>query len=133
MTSIPTIGRNEIEIRQIEDDLRNLRRRYGHLERAAWRVRLMFQLLVGVLAAGFVVGAIRGNPVALVVLVLLLVLVIATWTIARSYPEFRLMDYVGWSPEGYWRLSIKQTEAMAVEHMVAERMERLAKLKGAKR
>jgi hypothetical protein len=120
----------ENEIRRIEADLRNFQRRYANLDRSARRVRMSFYFLIAVLAAFIVAGAVMGHPAPLVASAMpLSIVILSAWAIARLYPELRWIDYVGWSP-GYWRWAVKQTEAMAVEHMVAERLERLARLKG---
>jgi hypothetical protein len=130
MTRIPAGSRDDSEIRQVEDDLRNLHRRYAHLERSARRLRISFYFLVVALAALIVGGAVMGNMAALVSSVALLIIVILiAWASAHAHPELRWIDYAGWWPEGIYPWTVKRSEAQAVEDMAAERMERLAQLK----
>jgi hypothetical protein len=130
MTRTPAISRRESELRQIEDDLRNLQRRYAKLETAARRLRVGFYVLVAVLTTFTLVAAVVGHIPALLVSVVVAAFATANiWFYARLFPELRLIDWVGWWP-GYPRWSVKRSEAQAVEDMVADRLERLKKLKG---
>jgi len=114
------------EIREIEHDLTNLQRRYATLDRAANRARIASYVFIAALGALILAGAVLGKPaVSVTFAVVLIVVLLTAWSTARMNPELRWIDYVGWSPEGL----IKQTEAMAVEHMIAERLQRLAKLR----
>jgi hypothetical protein len=71
MTRTPTISRKESEIRQIENDLRNLQRRYAKLELAAKRLRTGFFILIAVLTTFTLVAAVVGHIPALLVSVVI--------------------------------------------------------------
>lgn len=97
MTSIPTISREESEIREIEGDLQILQRRYANLDMAARRLRAGFYLLVAVLTTFILVAAIIGHwPALLLSTALLVVTILIVWTYVLFFPELRLIDYAGW-------------------------------------
>ena len=125
----------EEEIREIEKDLTNLHRRYVNLERAAWRFRVGFYVLVAALATFVLVTAVTGSlPGILFSTALFVVTMLLIWASARMFRDLRLIDWVGWWPR-YPRLpgypgAVTRSKAQAVEDMVAERVERLKHLKG---
>lgn len=121
----------DTEIRQLEDDLRNLQRRYAILELSGRRLRIMHYVLLAALAALALVSAVMGHlgPSALATAVLVVAIVVDLAS-ARAYPELRWIDQANWRDFGFYPWTVKRTEAQAVEDMVAERMERLARLKG---
>ena len=122
-----TDAERQTEIQQIEQDLRNLQRRYVHLDRAARQFRAGFYVLVTVLGVVIFVFALMGRlPAALFTTVLLVATILFIFACGRMYSELRLIDWVG----GHMRWGVKRSEAQAVEGMVAERVERLKHLKG---
>jgi len=125
-----TDAERQKEIQQLEQDLRNLQRRYAHLDRAARRFRAGFYVLVAVMGIVIFVFAVMGRlPAALFSAAALLATILFIFAYGRMFSELRLIDWVGWRP-GAIRWGVKRSEAEAVEEMVAERMERLARLKG---
>ncbi|HZJ11222.1 MAG TPA: hypothetical protein VFD26_01035 [Methyloceanibacter sp.] len=121
----------ENEISQIEHDLGNLQRRYAILHRSARRMRISSYFLIVALVGFIVAGIVTGNLAALVAsTAFLMTAILSALVTLYVFPKVRWIDLAGWSPEGIWGVSIWRTEAMAVEDMVAERVERLASLKG---
>ena len=91
----------EAEIREIEKDLTNLHRRYVNLERAAWRFRVGFYVLVAALATFVLVTVVTGSlPGILFSTALFVVTMLLIWASACMFPDLRLIDWVGWWP-GY--------------------------------
>jgi len=126
-----TVAERDREIREIEHELTILKRRYANLDRTARWMRMAFYVLIIVLGELIVAGAVLGLPAFSVGVALpLIAALLIPWSVALSNPGMRWIDYVGGSSLGTWRVGIKQTEAMAVEHMVAEGLERLAALEG---
>lgn len=125
-----TDAERQKEIQQLEQDLRNLQRRYAHLDRAARRFRAGFYVLVAAMGIVIFVFAVMGRlPAALFSAAVLLATILFIFAYGRMFSELRLIDWVGWWP-GHVRWGVKRSEAEAVEDMVAERIERLARLKG---
>jgi hypothetical protein len=121
----------QAEIEKIEHELRLLQRRYANLERAAKRMRLMTYLLVlgfiGVFVAGVLSIDLLGGGIVLAFMVPAGLGFCAVWR--RFDTGGRWIDSAS-VPFGWWGAGMKRTEAMGVEDMVAERMERLARLRG---
>jgi hypothetical protein len=125
------------EIRALERDLENLERRYGSLEDAVRWLKLGFGANVVALIAFAIWGVAVGNA-GLVALTLALLVLCALAALlgpltvspglAWSGRGARWIDVVGWQPPGMLGLSVKRSEAMAVEDMIAERRSRLAQL-----
>ena len=133
----------QAEIEKIERELQILQSRYANLDRAGKRMRIMtyalpFAFIGAVVAALLSVDLLWGGVVALVVLLIGLpfCLVWLGWIRRWSSETVRWIDHAGWFPgHGYvleysadW-FAVKRSEAMAIEDMVAERMERLARLR----
>jgi hypothetical protein len=121
----------QIEIRQLEQDLDNLQRRYAALGAAVRYLKCGFTLLVIALIALIIWAATIGNGplVAALFFLLMIAAVLAYlgplsltpfWAFGRSKP--RWIDVVSW-----WR-GAERSEAMAVEDMIADRKQRLAAL-----
>ncbi len=134
----------QAEIEKIERELQILQRRYANLDRAGERMRIMTYALplafIGaVILALLSVDLLWGSLVALVLLLIGLAFWRAwlVWMRRWSSQSVRWIDHAGWFPGHgylvpYWAdwFAVKRSEAMAVEDMVAERMERLARLRG---
>ena len=127
----------EEEIRRIEQDLENLIRRYGELEDAVKWLKLGFGAFMVALLVLAVWGAVVGNAglfaasIAFLLLCGLAALVgplSVSPGLAWSGRGARWIDIVGWQPPGILGLSVKRSEAMAVEDMIADRRSRLAQL-----
>jgi hypothetical protein len=125
------------EIRQIEQDLSNLERRYGSLEDAVKWLKLGFGANVVALIGFAVLGVAIGNAGLVATTLALLVLcglaalagpVSVSAGLAWSGRGARWIDVVGWQPPGILGLGVKRSEAMAVEDMIADRRRRLAQL-----
>jgi hypothetical protein len=119
----------QIEIRQLEQDLDNLRRRYAALDTAVKYLKIGFVLLV---IALIIWAATTRNGALAAALFILFVIAAALaylgpisltpfW--AFGGPEPRWIDVVSW-----WK-GAKRSEAMAVEDMIADRKQRLAALR----
>jgi hypothetical protein len=115
------------EVRQIEHDLENLRRRNVTLDRSAHRMKVTFYVFLGLLVVLIAAAAVMGKIAPLVATVFALVVTCIT---AYAASNQRWIDRAMWVPWGILVIGMKRTEAMAVEDMVAERMARLAELKG---
>jgi hypothetical protein len=113
---------DEDEIVHIEDDLRNLHRRYLVLDRSARQLRLAFYFLIAALVVIGIVGIALGNPGALVMSIFILGTVCAYAYCSRHG------RWIDWSLDD--GLAVKRTEAQAIEDMVADRLKRLKELKG---
>jgi hypothetical protein len=106
------------ETARIARDLENLERRYGALEDSVRYLKLGFDAFVVDFVALALWGVFIGNAGLIVVaLALLACLRGARW-----------IDVVGWAPPGLLGVSVKRSEAMAIEDMIAERRRRLALL-----
>jgi hypothetical protein len=123
----------EDEISRIERDLENLERRYAALEDSARYLKLGFDgFVVGFIALAFG-GAFTGNAGLFALAIALLVLcgiiaLLGPFSMSPCLRGPRWIDVVGWEPPGVLGVSIKRSEAMAVEDMIADRRRRLALL-----
>lgn len=121
------------EISRIERDLENLERRYGALEDSARYLKLGFVgFVVGFIALALW-GAFTGNAGLFVLAIAFLALcgivaLLGPFSVSPCLRGARWIDVVGWEPPGVLGLSVKRSEAMAVEDMIAERRRRLALL-----
>ncbi len=127
MIMVATMTDRKADIRQIEHDLRNLQRRYAALDRSARRMKMRLHVFVATLVALIVAGVATGNGAALFVPTMLLVM---TGGLAYACRHWRWIDLTTWTTLGILSVGIKRTEAEAVEDLVAERVARLARLKG---
>jgi hypothetical protein len=127
----------EDEIRQIEQDLDNLVRSYWALEDAVKWLKLGFGANVMALIAIGLWGVVtdRAGLVAISIGLLLLcglAVLLGPRSVspglAMSGRGVRWIDVVGWKPPGFFGVSVKRSEAMAVEDMIADRRNRLAQL-----
>jgi hypothetical protein len=119
----------EAEIREIERELQILQRRYANLDAAGRQLRAGFYIMIGLLITFMIVAAIMSHlPALLLWMGVLVFALLNIWATTRLFPDLRLIDWVGWWP-GRPRWGVKRSEAEAGEDMVAERMERLARLK----
>ena len=123
----------EDKISRIERDLENLERRYGALEDSARYLKLGFVgFVVGSIALALW-GAFTGNAGIFVLAIALLALcgtvaLLGPFSVSPCLRGARWIDVVGWEPPGVLGLSVKRSEAMAVDDMIAERRRRLALL-----
>ena len=125
MTAIPTVSRRESEICEIEQDLKNLQRRYHHLERSARWTTITFYTFIGVL----VLLALAASASGVGVLSMMIgFVIIGMCAVAYAMREQRLIDAISWIGWDWSRVPTR-SEAMAIEDMVAERVERLKHLK----
>jgi hypothetical protein len=121
------------EMARIAHDLENLERRYGALEDSVRYLKLGFDaFVVGLVALGLW-GAFIGNAGVVVVALALLALcalvaLVGPFSMSPGLRGARWIDVVGWEPPGMLGVSVKRSEAMAVEDMIAERRRRLALL-----
>jgi hypothetical protein len=122
----------QIEIRQLEQDLDNLRRRHAELDAAVRYLKIGFVLFVIALIALIIwAAAIDNGALAAALLVLLMIAAVLAYLGPLSMtpfwafggPEPRWIDVVSW-----WR-GANRSEAMAVEDMIADRKQRLAALR----
>ena len=121
------------EISRIERDLENLERRYRALEDSARYLKLGFDAFVVGFIALALWGAFIGNAGLLALAIALLALcgiiaLLGPFSVSPCLRGARWIDVVGWEPPGVLGLSVKRSEAMAVEDMIAERRRRLALL-----
>ena len=129
------------EIDKIERELEILQRRYANLDRAGKRMRVMTYALsvgfVGILIVALLsLDLLWGGLIALSLLLVGMPFWLV-WMRSRPSGTVRWIDHAGWFPgSGYiipysadW-FAVKRTEATAIEDMVAERVERLARLRG---
>ncbi len=123
----------QAEIEKIEHELQILQRRYANLDRAGKRMRIMSYLFAlgfgGIFVAALLSIDLLGGFIVLIVIV---PIALALWSLWRRLePPQRWID-VACSVWGMpaWDVGPGRNEAMAVEDMVAERMERLARLRG---
>ncbi|MFD0986737.1 hypothetical protein [Methyloligella solikamskensis] len=123
----------QAEIEEIERELQILRRRYANLDRAGKRMRIMTYLFAlgfgGIVIASLLSIDLLGGGIVLIVI---LPIAFALWIFWRRLePPQRWIDVActAWGV-GAWGEGPGRTEAMAIEDMVAERMERLARLRG---
>lgn len=133
----------QAEIERLERELLILRERHANLDRGGGRLRIFsyaVPIVLGVLAGAFIVGLFLKDPVAAIVVVAVVLLSVLV-ALAVSVPYARIMekrvdrpirwiDYADFFGVGIWRFAVRQSEASAVEDMVAERTERLARLRG---
>ena len=121
------------EVARIALDLENLERRYGALEDSVRYLKLGFDAFVVGFVALALWGAFIGNA-GLVVLALALlalcalVALVGPFSMSPGLRGARWIDVVGWAPPGMLGVSVKRSEAMAVEDMIAARRRRLALL-----
>jgi hypothetical protein len=121
------------EMARIALDLENLERRYGALEDSVRYLKLGFgAFVVGLVVLGLW-GAFIGNAgltvVALALLALcVLVALVGPFSVSPGLRGARWIDVVGWEPPGMLGVSVKRSEAMAIEDMIAQRRRRLALL-----
>ena len=123
----------EAEIGRIEHELENLVDSYGVLENNVWWLKTSFEAFIVALLglAGF--GAIVGNPelfLASTVVLALAGLAALIGPVDGRLRSVRWIDLVGWQPPGIYSISFERSEAMAIEDMIAERLDRLAELRG---
>ena len=121
------------EMARIALDLENLERRYGALEDSVRYLKLGFDAFVVGFVALALWGAFIGNAGLLALAIALLVLcgiiaLLGPFSVSPCLRGARWIDVVGWEPPGVLGLSVKRSEAMAVEDMIAERRRRLALL-----
>lgn len=116
----------EAEITQIERELEILRSRYALMERWAKvtmyvvRAGMVIVLLIGMY--GILTGEYLGAAAAGLVLIVLLLCVVTGWG------RLRWIDLISWpAPRCIWQPW--ESEAAAIERMIAEREARLAVLK----
>lgn len=122
----------QIEIRQLEQDLDNLRRRHAELDAAVRYLKVGFMLFVIALIA-LIIWAVTIDNGALAAALFILLMIAAVlaylgpWSMtpfwAFGRPEPRWIDVISW-----WR-GANRSEAMAVEDMIADREQRLAALR----
>jgi hypothetical protein len=119
------------EILQLEQDLANLHRRYATLQQSVRILQVGFRALALVAIAFLVVAVILANiGLAVVMIVFLLALVLlAGRRMLFSDPEPGWIDVVGWKPLGTFAPRVAQSEAMAIEDMIAERTRDLEALR----
>jgi hypothetical protein len=121
------------EMARIALDLENLERRYGALEDSVRYLKLGFDaFVVGLVALGLW-GAFIGNAGLIVVALALLALcalvaLVGPVSVSPGLRGARWIDVVGWEPPGMLGVSVKRSEAMAIEDMIAQRRRRLALL-----
>jgi hypothetical protein len=122
----------QIEIRQLEQDLDNLRRRHAELDAAVRYLKIGFVLFVIALIALIIGAATLDNGTLAVALFILFMIAavlayLGPWSMTPFWafggPEPRWIDVVSW-----WR-GANRSEAMAVEDMIADRKQRLAALR----
>jgi hypothetical protein len=121
------------EMAEIVRDLENLERRYGALEDSVRYLKLSFVAFVIGLVALALWGAFIGNGgLSLVALALLalcaLAALVGPFSVSPGLRGARWIDVVGWEPPGVLGVSVKRSEAMAIEYMIAHRRRRLALL-----
>ena len=127
----------EVEIGRIEQDLENLERRYVALQGAVKWLKRGFGANVAALIAIAFWGGVAGKA-GLVALALALLALSGLAALvgpaslgvglAWSGRGARWIDVVGGRPLGILGLSVKRSEAMAIEDMIAQRRRRLALL-----
>jgi hypothetical protein len=119
------------EILQLEQDLASLHRRYATLKQSVRILQVGFRAL-GLVAIAFLAGAVIlanvGLAVAMILFLLALVVLIGPRMLFAD-PEPGWIDVVGWRPFGMLGPQPKQSEATAVEDMIAERTRRLEALR----
>jgi hypothetical protein len=122
----------QIEIRQLEQDLDNLRRRHAELDAAVGYLKIGFVLFVVALIALIIWAAtIDNGALAAALFILLMIAAALAYLGPRSMspfwafggPEPRWIDVVS-----RWK-GANRSEAMAVEDMIADRKQRLAALR----
>lgn len=121
------------EIGRIEHELENLVDSYSVLENNVWWLKTSFKAFIVALVGLAAFGAIVGNPGLFVASAVFLVLAGLAALIGRLDGRFRSVrwiDLVGWQPPGIYGVSVKRSEATAIEDMIAERLDRLAQLRG---
>jgi hypothetical protein len=119
------------EILQLEQDLENLQRRYAALKQSVRILQVGLRVLA-LVAIAFIAWAavIASIGLAVAMILFLLVLVLLTGPrILFAEPEPGWIDVVTWRPLGLLGPSVKRSEAMAVEDMIAERTRRLEALR----
>jgi hypothetical protein len=138
MTMPPEGDRSQDEIRQIEQDLENLERRYATLEDAVRWLKLGFRVIAAALIALAIVSLIIGryDLVAVATGFLLLIALgvgLGPRSLGPGLPwarrQTRWIDIIGWRPPGVLGVGVKRSEAMAIEDMIADRQSRLARLR----
>ena len=120
------------EIGRIEHELENLVDSYGVLENNVWWLKTSFKVFIVALLglAGF--GAIVGNSelfFASTVFLAIAGLAALIGPVDGRLRSVRWIDLVGWQPPGIYGISFERSEAMAIEDMIAERLDRLAELR----
>ena len=121
------------ETARIARDLENLERRYGALEDSVRYLKLGFDAFVVGFVALALWGVFIGNAGLIVVALALLALcalaaLVGPFSMSPCLRGARWIDVVGWAPPGLLGVSVKRSEAMAVEDMIAQRRRRLALL-----
>lgn len=121
------------ETARIARDLENLERRYGALEGSVRYLKLGFDAFVVGFVALALWGVFIGNAGLIVVALALLALcalvaLVGPFSMSPCLRGARWIDVVGWAPPGLLGVSVKRSEAMAIEDMIAQRQRRLALL-----
>jgi len=119
------------EILQLEQDLENLQRRYAALKQSVRILQVGLRVLA-LVAIAFIVWAavIASIGLAVAMILFLIALVVLTGPrILFAEPERGWIDVVTWRPLGLLGPSVKRSEAMAVEDMIADRTRRLEELR----
>jgi hypothetical protein len=120
------------EIARIEREIENLVRRYRGLEGMVWWLKFSFRTFVAGLIAMAAFGMATDNSAMFMVAIAFLVLSALGALVGPtdwSFHRVRWIDLVGWEP-GALGISVKRSEAMAIEDMIAERARRLEELRG---
>jgi hypothetical protein len=135
VTSIDDPSRQS-EIQQLEHDLANLQRRYKALEQSVRILRFGFYgfIIIIIVLIGWAAVVVGNGDLAGALVIPIIILVIAASLGPRALRpglmfldrKPRWIDVVGWKPPGVVGVSVKRTEAMAIEDMIADRQRRLA-------
>jgi hypothetical protein len=121
------------EIGQLEQELENLLDSYRVLENNVWWLKVSFGAFVVALIGLVVFGAIVGSAELVVASIAFLAIsALAVWIgpVDGRLRRVRWIDLVGWQPPGILGVGVKRSEAMAIEDMIADRLDRLAQLRG---